>query len=218
MAIEKHINFFQLEKACKEKGCPLCTIIIDRAHRYIDNLLFEHITNRGFRALYRAAGGFCSFHSKNLVSYRDGLAVAILARDILEDRIKGFERRQPWRPKGRCPVCVQRDMIEQEYLDFISNAGGNSVEEQELRSFFISSDGLCAPHYSGMLFTPKGAKRNVPVWLKNFQEHKFNELKKRLDQFIELSAYGRQKEFAELSEKDQLVWKEAASCLSENME
>jgi len=217
MAIEKHINFFEMQKACQKPGCPLCTIISERAYKYIDNTLFEHITNRGFRALFRAAGGFCSFHSRNLVSFRDGLAVAILSRDILEDRITSFERRAPWKPKGRCPVCIEREKIENEYLDFISNTGGNSSEEQEFRMFFSSSDGLCAPHYSALMFTPKGLKRTVPIWIKNFQELKFKELKKKLDVFIELSAFGRQKEFAALSEKDQLVWKEAAACLSENM-
>jgi hypothetical protein len=218
MAIEKHINFFELQKACGKPGCPLCTIVRERAFRYIDNTLFEHVADRGFRALFRAAGGFCSFHSRGLVSFRDGLAVAILSRDILEDRITSFEKKLPWRPKGRCPVCVEREKIEQEYLDFLSNSGGNSIEEQELREFFTSSDGLCAPHYAGLLFTPKGQKRTVPAWIKNFQEHKFKELMKRLDVFIELSAYGRQKEFAQLSEKDQLVWKDAAACLSENIE
>jgi hypothetical protein len=217
MAIEKHINFFELQKACEKPGCPLCTIVSERAYRYIDNTLFEHVADRGFRALHRASGGFCSFHSRGLVSFRDGLAVAILSRDILEDRISSFERKTPWRPKGRCPVCVEREKIEQEYLDFLSNSGGNSAEEQEFRMFFTSSDGLCAPHYSGLNFTPRGLRRTVPVWIRNFQEQKFNELKKRLDKFIELSAYGRQKEFAELSQKDQLVWKEAAACLSENM-
>jgi len=217
MAIEKHINFFELQKACDKPGCPLCTIVKERAYRYIDNTLFEHITNRGFRALYRAAGGFCSFHARNLVSFRDGLAVAILARDILEDRIRSFERKLPWKPKGKCPVCVEREKIEQEYLDFLSASTGNSPEEQELRMFFTSSDGLCAPHYAGLMFPPKGFKRAVPAWIKNFQEHKFNELMKRTEIFIELSAFGRQKEFAALSEKDQLVWKDAASCLSENI-
>jgi hypothetical protein len=215
MAIEKHINFFELEKACQKPGCPLCRIVSDRANRYIDNTLFEHITNRDFRALYRAAGGFCSFHSRHLVSFRDGLAVAILARDILEDRIYCFGKKLPWRPKGKCPVCVEREKIERDYLDFLGNSGGNSSEEEELRQFFTSSDGLCAPHYAGLLFTPKGSKKKIPDWLKNFHEQKFQKLKQRLDQFIELSAYGRQKEFAALSEKDQLVWKEAAACLNE---
>ena len=218
MAIEKHINFFELQKASEKPGCPLCRIVSDRAHKYIDNTLFENITNRGFRALYRAAGGFCSFHSRHLVSFRDGLAVAILARDILEDRITSFEKKSFWRPKGRCPVCVERDKIEQEYLDFLSQTTGNTPEERELRDFFLASDGLCAPHYHGLLFTPKGGKKSVPVWLKNFHEQKFKKLKTRLDTFIEFSAYGRQSEFAQLSEKDQLVWKEAAACLISNMD
>jgi len=218
MAIEKHINFFELQKASEKPGCPLCRIVSDRANRYIDNTLFEHISDRGFRAIHRAAGGFCSFHARHLVSFRDGLAVAILSRDIMEDRINSFEKKKVWHPAGRCPVCVEREKIEQEYLDFLSHSGGNSPEEKELRSFFTSSDGLCAPHYAGLLFTPAGKKRNVPAWIMNFQETKFKELKTRLDQFIELSAYGRQKEFAALCEKDQLVWKEAAACLTENIE
>jgi len=218
MAIEKHINFFELQKASGKPGCPLCRIVKDRAARYIDNTLFEHISDREFRALYRAAGGFCSFHARALVSFHDGLAVAILSRDILEDRIDSFERKKIWRPKGHCPVCAEREKIEQEYLDFLASSGGNSADEKELRDFFIASDGLCAPHYSGLLFTPNGRRRDVPEWIINFQEKKLKELKQRLDQFIELSAYGRQKEFAVLREKDQLVWKEAAAFLSENLE
>jgi len=218
MAIEKHINFFELQKASEKKGCPLCRIVSDRAHRYIDNTLFEHVSDRGFRAMHRAAGGFCSFHARHLVSFRDGLAVAILSRDILEDRIESFKKKKIWSPKGRCPVCVEREKIEQEYLDFLSNSGGESAEEKELREFFTASDGLCAPHYNGLLFHLSGKRRNAPKWIMDFQEAKLRELKTRLDQFIELSAYGRQKEFAALSEKDQLVWKEAAACLSENIE
>ncbi|MCL2277211.1 MAG: hypothetical protein FWC21_04875 [Treponema sp.] len=218
MAIEKHINFFEIQKACEKPGCPLCRIVSDRAFKYIDNTLFEHITNRGFRAMFRAAGGFCSFHSRGLVSFRDGLAVAILSRDILEDRISCFDKKIPWKPKGRCPVCVEKENIEQEYLTFLCNSTGNSREEQELRDIFIASDGLCAPHYSGLLFNLKGTRRNVPSWIKSFQENKFKELKKRLDVFIEFSAYGRQAEFAQLNEKDQIVWKEAASCLTEHIE
>jgi len=218
MAIEKHINFFELDKASQKPGCPLCTIISERAHQYIDNTLFEHITNRGFRALFRAAGGFCSFHSRSLLSFRDGLAVAILSKDIVEDRLNCFEKRLPWKPKGKCPVCVEREKIEQEYLDFLAQASGDSSEEQELRDFFLKSDGLCAPHYADLLFTPKGKKRKVPAWIISFQEQKFRNLKVRLDHYIKLSAFGRQKEFDAMSEKDKLVWREAAACLAENMD
>jgi hypothetical protein len=152
------------------------------------------------------------------VSFRDGLAVAILSQDILEDRIEAFEKTKPWQPKGKCPVCVEKEHIEQEYLDFLASSGGASPQENELREFFTASDGLCAPHYAALLFTPNGKKRSVPKWIREFQETKFRELLKRLGAFIELSAYGRQAEFAALSERDQVVWKEAAACLSENIE
>ena len=213
MAVDKHVNFFALHKASKESGCPLCRIIADRAERYIDNMLFEHVSDRPFRALHRAAGGFCSFHSRNLVSFRDGLAVAILGRDILEERIASFQKKRPWSPKALCPICIERDRMEEEYLSFLAASCGSSPEENELRLAFTGSEGLCAPHYSKLLFTPKGKSRSVAQWLREFHEAKFRELKKRVDQFIELSAYGRQGEFAALSQRDQLVWKELALVL-----
>jgi hypothetical protein len=185
-------------------------------NRYIDNMLFEHVSDRGFRKVHRMAGGFCSFHSRNLESFRDGLAVAILGRDILEDRIESFKKRKPWKPKERCPICIEQDRIEGEYLTFLIETEKNSQQknspeaaEQELQEFFTASDGLCAPHYARLLETAK----HIPSWIITYHEHKFNELLRRVGQFIELSAYGRQEEFAQLSEKDQLVWKELAANL-----
>jgi hypothetical protein len=209
MAVEKHINFFELEKACEKPGCPLCRIVADRAERYIDNMLFEHVANRSFRALHRASGGFCAEHSKNLVSFRDGLAVAILGRDILEDRIEHFKKRKAWKPKGECPVCIERDRIEKEYCGFLAGAKDKSAEVEELKKYFLASSGFCAPHYSKL----QQIAKQIPSWLKNFQEEKFEKLLERVSNFIELSAYGRQEEFAKLSEEDKIVWKELAITL-----
>jgi hypothetical protein len=221
MAVDKHINFFELQKAAAKPGCPLCRIVADRADRYIDNMLFEHVSDRSFRAAHRADGGFCPFHSRNLVSFRDGLAVAILGRDILEDRIRAFKDRSFRKPSGRCPVCVEQDRIEEEYLSFLARSGGDSGEERELREVFTASEGLCAPHYEKLLalgrktwLGRRGFKPlRIPSWLVEFHESKFTGLYRRVNRFIELSAYGRQKEFAALPEKDQLVWKELALVL-----
>ena len=211
--MDKHINFFEFQKAAEKSGCPLCRIVAKRTEQYIDNTLYEHISDRGFRAKHREAGGFCSWHSRGFESFKDGLAIAILGRDALEERIKTFEKHKPWAPKGRCPVCMEKDLVEEEYLDFFASAKGADKEEEEFRKIFCASDGLCAPHYASLLFTPKGKKRRLPSWLKEFHENKFYELKRRVDKFIELSAYGRQAEFSQLSEKDKLVWKELAAAL-----
>jgi len=213
--VSRHVNFVALEKACGKPGCPICTLTAERAERYLDNLLFEHVSDRGFRAAHRASGGFCPEHSRGLESYRDGLAVAILGRDILEDRIESFRKNKPWKPKARCPICVERDRIDSEFLSFLAETGdgassADSSEEHqasaELRAAFEASEGLCAPHYRLLLDTV----RRVPRWLREFHERRFDELLKRTSAFIELSAYGRQAEFAALSEADRSVWKELA--------
>jgi hypothetical protein len=209
MAIDRHINFFELQKACEKPGCPLCRIVADRAERYIDNTLFEHVSDRGFRARYRAAGGFCNFHARNLESFRDGLAVAILGRDILEDQLAAFKKQKPRKITGRCPVCEERDRIEDEYLSFLMGTGGDSPEEAELRTAFTASPGLCVPHYGQLL--QQGGR--LPSWLREFHEARFEDLLRRAGQFIELSAYGRQDEFSRLSPEDQVIWKDLAALL-----
>ncbi|MDR1420776.1 MAG: DUF6062 family protein [Treponema sp.] len=206
---DRHINYFELQKASALPGCPLCRITKDRAERYIDNLLFEHVSDRPFRRAHRDAGGFCAFHSRRLLSFRDGLAVAILGRDILEDRMAHFKKRKPWRPAKPCPICVERDRIEHEYLGFLAGCGGADGEAEDLVNAFSASDGLCAPHYGTLLSSFK----KIPPWLVEFEEQKFAALKRRTDQFIELSAYGRQDELRRLSQEDQLVWKELAAVL-----
>jgi hypothetical protein len=209
MAVDRHINFFELRKACAKPGCPLCRIVADRAERYIDNTLFEHVSDRSFRAGFRAAGGFCNLHARNLESFRDGLAVAILDRDILEDELAAFKARKKRKLKGVCPVCEERDRIENEYLSFLLEVSGESPEERELKEIFTASSGLCIPHYGKLLQT--GGR--VPSWLREFHESRFEALLRRTGRFIELSAYGRQDEFAALSPEDKVVWKELAVTL-----
>jgi hypothetical protein len=209
MAVDRHINFFELQKVCAKPGCPLCSLVGDRAERYMDNMLFEHVSDRGFRAKHRAAGGFCPAHARRLAEFRDGLAVAIMGRDILEDRIAAFKKRKPWRPKEACPICVERGRIETEYLGFLAGSGGDSADEAELRKAFEASEGLCAPHYAKLLEN----FRRAPAWLTDFHERRFDALMRRTLDFIEFSAYGRQDDFKKLSPADQVVWKELAVAL-----
>ncbi len=212
---EKHVNYFALQKACGESGCPICRIIKDRINRYIDGMLFEHISDRTFRAQYREAGGFCSFHSKVLLNYRDGLAVAILGQGTLDDFIQDFKKRKMRKYKMPCPACAERSRIEKEFLTFIAEGSDDATADEELKEFFCASEGLCAPHYA-QLVTLKG--RKIPKWLVNFQQEKFTNLIERTKRFIDCSAWGKQKEFAALSDKDKVVWKELAANLREQVD
>lgn len=198
---ERHVNWFALEKACEKPGCPVCTIVAERSARYIDNMLFEHVSDRGFRALYRAAGGFCSVHAKSLESFRDGLAVAILGEDILSSILPDIKRRKTAKPKEACPACAATAGIEREFLGYLAERA-----EGDFISFFTASGGLCVPHYRKMTVLC----RRIPTWLSDFHEEKFETLLERTRQFIECSAWGRQADFAALSDRDKIVWKEIA--------
>lgn len=204
MATERHVNWFALEKACEKPGCPLCTIVAERSARYIDNMLFEHVSDRGFRAKYRAAGGFCPAHSRSLESYRDGLAVAILGADILADILPDIRKRRGRKPKALCPACEETARIEREFLGFIAETA-----DPEFTAFFTASEGLCVPHYRLMTAT----LRRIPAWLAGFQEDRFSRLLDRSRAFIECSAWGRQADFERLPAEDKTVWKELARTL-----
>ena len=193
---ERHIPWHELSEACAGKGCPLCSIVAERGKRWMDNLLFEHVSDRPFRAAFREAGGFCPEHNRSLGSSRDGLALAILYRDALSASLSLLSKGKA--PSGDCPACVERRRIEGEYMGLLREASG------ELKEAFESSEGLCLSHYARLL----SLRPKPPAWLREFHEKRFAALLERADRFIDLSAYGRQAEFAALSREDQLVWME----------
>ncbi len=200
----RHVNWFALEKACDKPGCPVCTIVAERSARYIDNMLFEHVSDRGFRARYRASGGFCTAHAKNLESFRDGLAVAILGEDVLSSILPDVKRRRFPKVKAPCPACEASWGIEREFLGYLAER-----TEGEFIAFFTASEGLCVPHYRSMT----SRFRRIPKWLSTFHEDKFDALLERTRRFVECSAWGRQADFALLSDRDKVVWKEIARTL-----
>lgn len=203
---DKHINYFALDKACEKKGCPLCSIIEERIEKYIDNMLFEHVSDRTFRRFFREAGGFCSAHSRKLDSFRDGLAVAILSRDVLENAMPYINKNKAPKYKCLCPACREQQHIEKEFLTFMCCLDTSEEEDKELIDKYLASEGLCFPHFLELL---KVAKK-IPGWLSDFEKGKIEKLLKRTADFIEFSAWGRQEDFKKLSAEDKVVWKEAA--------
>ncbi len=208
---EQHVNYFALQKACEKKGCPLCSIINERIERYIDGMLFEHISDRTFRAQYRQAGGFCNEHSKILLSYRDGLAVAILGQGTLSDYIEDFKKKKVRKYKEPCSACKEKTRIEKEFLTYLAEVKDKSASDsdKELIDFFTASSGLCVPHYAKLVHYTK----KIPKWLESYHTDKFESLLKRTNTFIDFSAWGKQKDFANLSDDDKVVWKELAQTL-----
>jgi len=133
--------------------------------------------------------------------------VAILGADILGHALPDLQRHRKTKTPGVCPACEETARIEREFLGFIAEQ-----EEREFIDFFTASEGLCVPHYRQLV----AQIRRVPSWLEDFQQRKFESLLERTKTFIEYSAWGRQADFATLSDRDKVVWKEIALALRGN--
>lgn len=203
MPAETHLPQIEFKSACESGSCPICHIAGKRTAKYLDSLLWEHVTDRDFRAAFRAAGGFCPGHSRDLDKFRDGLAVAILHRDILGDRLESFRRRKAWKPKAPCVICKERERVEKTYFGLLAESTGAE------RAAFEAGSGLCVPHYGKFLTQVK----RPPKWISDIQEGAYRDLMRRVDTFIDFSAFGRNADFATLSEADKTVWKELARAL-----
>lgn len=199
---EAHAPYFELKEACGQPGCPICRLSATRVAARIDNLLWEHVSDVDFRADFRKAGGFCGEHSRDLENYRDGQAVAILHRDILEDHLKALAKGKGHTGKGRCPICMDREKIEKNFLTVLADADG------PLQEAFRASEGLCVPHFR---FATERLK--PPKWLQEWQVGRLRDLLSRTERFIDFSSFGREADFKNLSETDRTVWKELARTL-----
>ncbi len=93
-------------------GCVLCRLEERWLRDWLDGLLYEKVTDRSLRARLREAGGFCPRHARRLTAFRDGLGVAILYGDQLQEAGRLLERAGAARKAGpapgweRCPACL----------------------------------------------------------------------------------------------------------------
>jgi hypothetical protein len=81
---DKFIAFHRLLDACAGPGCPICACLVDGTRRYLEALLYEHVTDPASRARLRASWGFCSWHASMLrETSNPAFGTAILCEDLL---------------------------------------------------------------------------------------------------------------------------------------
>ena len=140
-------------------------------------MAYEHVNDLDLRARLRLHRGFCRHHAWQFVlEESDGLAVAIIYRDVVQNLIRPLEalgaphwpvpvarllgRESPellaqLAPRGECPACRTRDEAAGRYL------GGLAEHwlDPPLRAAWWHSAGLCLPHLRQALASPEMAGR-----------------------------------------------------------
>ncbi len=182
---EKHIAYFTLVDALSEKGCPVCRVTEKSTAQYFDSLLYGGVNKVSFRKRVRKSGGFCSRHTEQLLSFRDGLSITLIHSGILED-VK--EKLVPPRRKKRlfqspeeeeiheCPACVSEKNTEKTQIR-------NIIQHQDDREFiscFQKSEGLCLPHYRLYL----GQTKNPSDLIIAHQREQHEKLLHQMHQYI----------------------------------
>ncbi|MBI5671550.1 MAG: hypothetical protein HZC41_26460 [Chloroflexi bacterium] len=198
-------SYYDLIEACAQPGCPVCSLLLRDAHRFIDSLLYEYVTKPSTNDTFRAARGLCNVHNWQLTRFGSQvLGIAILQDAALDEVLKLIEanpaqassalsrwlgsnarpaladRLEPERP---CPVCESVAETEKMYLDTLNTYLGN----ERFQSAFRDSAGLCLPHFRAAL--RQVADADALERLLTLQTTIWQQLKRELETFITKNDY-----------------------------
>lgn len=163
----KHTVYFELLDACRQGGCPICTMALDAVRRYLDSVIYENVNDPETRDAVIAARGYCNDHSWALRDMNAVLGTALMYRDVVRHSAESLARRQSGAGGGlldrlaslagggdadangkgearrhHCPACQARRRYETTYLGTLLAHLGDEQMVEALRG----TGGLCLVH------------------------------------------------------------------------
>jgi len=206
----KHLTYYKLLEALKNKGCPICTLIEGNTQKYIVSFLYESVNDPGVRKRLRESNGFCSRHAWQLKEIGDGLGLSIVYEDLLggmvtriENMIKSARilkdiKSDPFvsgiksytrNIKKSCPVCrLEKKTAERTIATFIESIG-----DSEFDKLYEQSSGLCLVHLIEVVAHTKNGDTQIQKLL-------HSELKKMQRLIGELKEFQRKHDYRFSSE------------------
>ncbi len=212
----KHLPFYALIDACGSGECPVCFLSKKSVENYFESLLAEDINDIGFRKKFREQNGFCNYHSYKFLKYNDGLAVTIIQRDLLVQKIKSFKKssKAPHRNNKKSKIkkhdkCIVCDVAKDTTLMFIKIIK-EYLEDTEFKENFLKSPGLCIPHFELMM----EKSESLPEWFVSYNKSKYAHLLSQADKYLEASNFSLGDKRPVLSKEDKDVWIKSVAVLS----
>jgi len=197
---EKHIPYYTVLESLNSKECPICFLIKSRVEKYFETLLYEGINDIGFREKFNESRGFCNLHSHKFLNYHDGLAIAIVYREVLANYLKEISTNK-YQYKNisiHCMICHLVEGKQKEYISLIKEY----LSDEEFKLAFEQSYGLCIPHY----FAVYKIIENLPDWFKQFHIKKYQNLFNTLDKYIKSCNASLGEKRPQLSGDEELCW------------
>ncbi len=195
----KHLTYFRLEKALAEEGCPICRLTDAAVVSFYEAFLYEKVNDRGLRSQFNADDGVCNRHLYALLDRHDGLAIAVMYRPLLERIVEAVASRAEIPTNaGKCLFCGVEREAEERYLAELSTF----LTDEDLRTSFEGSEGLCAPHY-------EQARRNhaeLPDWFVDFHNAKYSMLLDGVKRYIDAMNWSLGDARPGLTPEEERVW------------
>ena len=183
---ESHAFYHAMLDAMGREGCPLCRMIADASHKYIDVALYESVTAVGFRKTFREARGFCPRHTREMAEFKNAVGASILEREVIADalsRLKAAAARGKVKPAAaRCPVCLAEEQVASNFRDSVEG----HIEDEAFLGAWRASAGLCLPHLEALMAKAPGKARGLAV---EIEGEKLEAIVRRLDEFLRKSDY-----------------------------
>jgi hypothetical protein len=154
--------FYQeLQEMLRQPGCPICHVGRKVARSQIDAMLYDSVTDREGREKLAESMGFCSAHSRDLLTFSgERLGATIIEWALLREAQRRLQRSAPaagpslrQRLRGQaaaasslaaddpCPVCANQAELEARSLrELLEHLVG------DLETPLRTAGGLCWPH------------------------------------------------------------------------
>jgi hypothetical protein len=187
--------YHDLHAACRQPGCPVCTVVQDGVARYLDAIFYEQVNDIPLRKKLRDARGLCNDHAWIAADVLRGnaLGLAIVYNDVMKTVLEELANQTPRRRvtlkvSGTCPACAWRDEITVDAISVMAEY----IKDPDLLAEFKKSNGLCLFHLKA-IFEKINDVESREVLL-SLQKGRWQSLQLELEEFIRKNDYRFQKE------------------------
>jgi len=219
----KPFTHHELLEACAEDGCPVCNIGAQTVRRQLKFWFYEYINDREMRASLANSLGFCSEHTRLLLSHKiaDSLGAAIIFEHLAKVALREFPKASSNMKnlsrkigalvsasdkRGPCLACQRWDESVTYTLRQIAGALDNSTVTNSLES----SDGLCFLHLSQLL--PLIQKPVEAEFILNLTKKKLEARQAEMAEVIRKNDHRFKSEA--ITDNEAIAWKKTMTMLS----
>lgn len=158
---QQSFYYQELQEMLRQPGCPICHVGRKVARGQLDALLYDSVTDKDSREKLSGSLGFCSAHSRDLLTFPgERLGATIIEWALLREAQRRLKNSSPsggssWRQRLRgqtaaasslaaddpCPVCANQATLEARSLqELLEHLVG------DLETPLAAAGGLCWPH------------------------------------------------------------------------